>query len=148
MNLKEGTRRLALLLGAVGAILGGFASYMELQTTLKQRASYIKFERFAASDVVQQERRNCLSDNPPRGYAKLGSQLQANGAGIEAINWTEDCKVENLETDVGEWLYPGLAPRSWEYLLIALFPVVGFFIPWGAVRAIGWVGAGFVTSPK
>jgi len=27
MNLKEGTRRLALLLGVVGAILGGFASY-------------------------------------------------------------------------------------------------------------------------
>ena len=32
MNLKEGTRRLALLLGVVGAILGGFASYLVLQT--------------------------------------------------------------------------------------------------------------------
>ena len=148
MNLREGTRRLALLLGVAGAIFGGFASYNELQSFKEQRASYIKFERLAASDVVQQERKNCLSDIPPPGYAKLGSQLQANGAGIKAINWTEDCKVENLETDAGEWLYPELAPRFWEYPLIALLPVFGFLIPWGAIRAIGWVGAGFVAGPK
>jgi hypothetical protein len=39
MNLREGTRRLALLFGAVGAILGGFTSYMKLQTTLAQGAT-------------------------------------------------------------------------------------------------------------
>jgi hypothetical protein len=40
MNLAEGTRRLALLLGVVGAILAGFASYLELQTVLGQRARH------------------------------------------------------------------------------------------------------------
>ena len=33
---------------------------------------------------------------------------------------------------------------AWEYLCIPLCPILGFLIPWGAVRAIGWVGAGFV----
>ena len=32
MNFKEGTRRLALLLGVLGTIVGGFASYIEFQT--------------------------------------------------------------------------------------------------------------------
>jgi hypothetical protein len=77
MNLKEGTRRLALLLGAVGAILGGFASYGELRTILNQGGRLL-----AASDVIQ----------------------------------------------------------------IALYLILGFFIPWGAVRAIGWVGSGFVAT--
>ena len=148
MNLREGTRRLALLLGALGAIAGGFASYSELQSVKEQRASYIKFERLAASGVVQQERKNCLSDNPPPGYTKLGAQLPANSAGIEAIEWTDDCRVDMIKTEAGEWLYPELAPRPWEYLLIALFPVLGFFIPWGAVRAIGWVLAGFLQPSK
>ena len=55
MNLREGTRRLALLLGIVGAIVGGFASYLELQTTLVQQASHNRFEQLADSDVVKQE---------------------------------------------------------------------------------------------
>src|SRR5271157_5971157 len=58
VNLREGTRRLALLLGVTGAILAGFASYMELQTVLNQRARHNRFEQLATSEVVQQERKN------------------------------------------------------------------------------------------
>jgi hypothetical protein len=57
LNLKEGTRRLALLLGILGAIAGGFASYIFLQTILEQRTRHNSFERLAALDVVQQERK-------------------------------------------------------------------------------------------
>ncbi len=118
---------------------------MELQTTLEERENYAKFERLAASDLVQQERRNCISDHPQPGYAKAGSELQLNNVGIKAINWTDDCRVSNLLTDAGEWLYPEMAPRLWESCLIILLPVVGFFIPWGIVRVIGWVLAGFAA---
>jgi hypothetical protein len=62
MNLREGTRRLALLLGAIGAILGGFVSYFELQTVLSQRAQHNKFDQLANSDVVQQERKNLQAE--------------------------------------------------------------------------------------
>lgn len=58
MNLKEGTRRLALLLGAAGAILGGIASYIELQEVFSQRARHNKFEQLASSDVVKQEQQS------------------------------------------------------------------------------------------
>jgi hypothetical protein len=231
MNLKEGTRRLALLLGAVGAIFGGFSSYLELHTILEQGARHNKFEQLADSDVVQRERKCRLagmtsgcSDDPyaataiqaPAGdpyaataelsyrpqkvkqtlhdpkfyelssaaqqkvlatldpvYAQLPLQEQvkvlqigrqkyggsAAGAttpvpsevdksGIKAINWSQDYAVESIETGDGQTLYPTPATSAWTYLLIALFPILGFFIPWGAVRAIGWVGAGFVASPK
>jgi hypothetical protein len=69
-------------------------------------------------------------------------------SGIKAINWSQDFAVESIETQDGQTLYPTPAPAAWLYLLIALLPVLGFVIPWGAVRAIGWVGAGFVASPK
>jgi hypothetical protein len=132
----------------VGALFGGFLSYSELQSVIRQRADHQRFEQLAASDVVQQERKNCLSDNPPPGYARLDSQLQANSAGIKAISWTENCKCLMIETDASEWLSQDRAPGAWEFLLTALFPILGFFIPWGTVRAIGWVVAGFVAGPK
>lgn len=73
MNLREGTRRLALLSGAVGAIVGGYGSMLAV-------------------------------------------------------------------VDVHSRTTPTAA---WEYLCIPLCPILGFFIPWVAVRALGWMLAGF-----
>ncbi len=226
MNLREGTRRLALLLGVVGAIAGGFASYLVLQPTLDQRAHHIKFEQLMASDVVKQEQKSWpltllytpakaieifrkLPENQQRDvYGRLTQKEQAdllakmncepvqpgapstaetrknlltdpkypgwevlpgpekddpfaclaeaidppistvNQGGINSIHWTKDLGVESIETGDGQAVYPTPAPSAWSYLLIVLFPILGFFIPWGAVRAIGWVGAGFKESSK
>ena len=58
MNLREGTRRLALLFGVVGAILGGVFSYAQLQSVMRQRADHRQFEQLAGSPVAQQARRS------------------------------------------------------------------------------------------
>jgi hypothetical protein len=243
MNLREGTRRLALLLGVVGAIVGAFASYVELQTVLSQRARHNRFEQLAASDTVKNERnswsltlryapkeaiealrklpegqqRNVLRSltqeervdlleklkcapsqwgvdstdtvqgnlsqvdrfadyqkpaNPPVDYDALAKKYGGtkektlndpyaclaessnpppsivNEGDIKTIHWTKVLGVESIETEDGQTLYPTSAPPAWEYFLIALLPILGFLIPWGAVRAIGWVGAGFVQPSK
>jgi len=209
MNLREGTRRLALLLGAVGAILGGFASYAELQSVLNQRERHVKFELLANSDHAQKERKcrllgyasGCFQIKLPPGatlveqdqkkqtptkfdpnapytavpddpYAATAEPSKTNGVptkfsatemedavplpsevnagGIKTIYWAKGWAytIESIEIDDGQTLYPTPAPSAWLCLLIALFPAIGFFIPWGAVRAIGWVGAGFVASSK
>lgn len=212
MNLGEGTRRLALLLGVVGVIVGGFASYVELQTVLNQRALHNRFEQLATSDVVKQERKNLqtapdfipdpsdsaqpqqksdwvtISPTPKTGkrinpsagsvpkqpgqvdYDALakkyggtsnsanppntlpadfsGWDSMVNKGGIGTIIWGKNFAIASIETDDGQRLYPTPAPALWSYLLIAILPVLGFIIPWGAIRAIGWVGAGFVASQK
>jgi hypothetical protein len=47
MNLKEGPRRLALLLGILRAIFRGLFSYGQLQATLRKRADHKKFAQIA-----------------------------------------------------------------------------------------------------
>jgi hypothetical protein len=167
MNLKEGTRRLALLLGVVGAILGGFASYIELQSLIRQRADHMRFEQLTNSDAVKQAKPQsddpisefmglprdkqlaALQQLPPENQDRLLAQIKARRKdGIKTILWTKDNGVESIETQDGQTLYPTPTPAGWTYLLTALFPILGFLIPWGAVRAIGWVGAGFAESPK
>ena len=188
MNLREGTRRLPRLLGALGAIAGGFASYLELQTVLDQRARHNKFEQLATSDVVKQERKALKEDFLADAFAidpKTGERLAApqtaqpkhgpwekyatpaspshireydaqgnpissqfDRGDVKTIHWTKDFRVESMETVDGQTLYPTPAQPKWLYLLVALLPGLGFFIPWGAIRAIGWVGAGFFQPLK
>ncbi len=224
MNLREGTRRLALLLGAVGTILGGFGSYLELQTVLSQRVRHDQFEALANSDVVRQERKSwsltlryapkeaiealrklpegqqrdvlrtltqeekndllaklkCASsdwgvdstaivqgnlsrvENVPEGYtldarpdpyACLAELIDppisnVNKSGIQTISWSRKLSVESIKIENGQTLYPTPSPAAWTYVLIALLPVFGFLIPWGAIRAVGWVVSGFVQPLK
>ena len=214
MNLREGTRRLALLLGLVGVIFGGFGSYLQLQSTMRQKADHLRFEQLANSPVVQQERNQqqvsdwqTVSDpgawqdvstaqaapapalrpagkeetasnakvylddngnpipkfNPNAPYsltdnAPTKSELnvvtplpsEVNKGGIKIIRWAQGTGygVSSIETEDGETLYPTPAPGAWSYAGIAILPFLGFFIPWGAVRMIGWVVTGFVTGPK
>lgn len=58
MRLENGLQRLAFLLGLIGAVLGGFASFRELQPVLL----YKKFEALKASEVVQQEAHKYTAD--------------------------------------------------------------------------------------
>lgn len=57
MNAREGMRRLALLIGVLGAAIGCFASYIVSRDVYKARSRYQAFERLGNSDVVQQERK-------------------------------------------------------------------------------------------
>jgi hypothetical protein len=57
MNVKEGMRRLALLIGVLGTALGCFSSYVVLRDALGSRARYKAFALLGTSDVVQRERK-------------------------------------------------------------------------------------------
>ena len=149
MNLKEGTRRTALLLGVVGALLGGFLSYLELNSVMEQRARNYRFERLVNSDVVRQEHKKIADWKTidPKTGERIQWEDQVDQGGIKTIQWSTDNEVESIVTEDGQMLYPTVAPSAWEYLWIPLFALLGFFIPWGVVRAIGWVVAGFVKDP-
>ena len=154
VNLREGTRRLALLLGIIGAISGGFGSYSELQTIREQRARHNRFEQLAASYVAQHALRSlklACSQNPSDkqcGDEQYVPMSEVNGGGIKTIYWSKDYQVDLIQTDDGDNLFPTPEPSMWHDPFIVLLPILGFFIPSGAVRAIGWVGAGFVAGAK
>ena len=224
MNTREGVRPLALFTGALGAVLGVFASYLVSHDILEARAHYREFKLLSDSDVVQFERiswnltlsykpneatdsfRRLSADQQREVFHSLSEQQQVdlvaklkceplppgspstastlenilmpptlpmgytldvkddpyactaqpidppastlNKGGIKTIRWTKDLGVEAIELEDGRTVYPATAPSKWQYLLVAAFPLLGFLLPWGLVRAVGWVGAGFSTSPK
>lgn len=161
---------MALLLGVAGAILAGFGSYVEMQSALDQRARHDRFEQLANSEVVQKDRQAGQSydalaakyggkpvlPRPPSlvtkeqllSIATATPTSEVNQGGIKAIHWTDNYAVESIETEDGQTLYPTPSPSRWLYLFCAILPLLGFALPWGLIRAIGWVAAGFVASTR
>ncbi len=45
--------------------------------------------------------------------------------------------------DDGQRVHRTDPPGLWRYLRVFTFPVLGFLIPWGAIRALTWIGVGF-----
>ena len=87
---------------------------------------------------------HAASDKAAMAAWQQGVPSQVNSGGIRTINWGENYAVASIETADGETLSPTPAPAGWQYLLGALFPFLGFLIPWAVIRAIGWVTTGFV----
>ena len=152
MNLREGTRRLALLLGVAGAVAGGVFAYAQLQSTMRQRVDHKHFDQLANSSDVQRERQETRQQlqrlRNPTVTDPSGWESPIDASDIKKITWGKNYAVASIQTQDGQTLYPTPAPGAWAYAAIALLPLLGFFIPWGAVRAIGWVTAGFVASGK
>ena len=164
MSSKEGVRRLALLFGLIGVILGGFASYQEWNLIVNLKANHKKFEELANSEVVQQERNRRFQKDPATGVMLdmdikfLISQKARDGeladfpskirqGEISEIDWNKDLRVSMIKTIDGEFLLPTEEPGASRYLLLVIYPAIGFVLFWGAVRIVGsvggWVVAGF-----
>lgn len=85
----------------------------------------------------------------PEKQTKLFNQVRSLRLnGIRAIHWTQDLGIASIETDEGQTLYPTPTPSRWLYIWSATLPLIGFLSPWGMVRALEWVRAGFTASAK
>ena len=206
MNVREGSRRLALLLGVVGALFGGFMSFLQLQQVLNQRSIHNSLEgdisqmrplpqgAVVDSDFLKgaikvgeleqsgspptpatspsQPKEWDASGKPIVDYDALAAQVRAeHPAPAKADKWQKytvppddltsarkpvaeahgnpaDSTLVSTKNDDSRTLYPTPAPSIWRYALLFLWPLVGFFIPWGTIRGIVWVVTGFIqTSP-
>ena len=59
------------------------------------------------------------------------------------------CGIVSLFAFQGELQGKIHAPSAWSYVLQVIFPLVGFAVPWGIIRGIGCVLAGFLQPwPK
>jgi len=223
MNVREGMRRLGLVLGALGAAAGAVVAYIQLQPVLAQRAQYKTFQSLAVSPVVQKELEFLKTDTITRSTGPPNDRLgpwslwtpvpndwpsevsgpwsrygdtdkptdpyaayqvpvgwlqhaEASALGGSPEGWrvdagrvraihfwkdTDDGKVNarwagnvstadisDIETENGQKVYRTEPPSFWSYLLIPVFPVMGFFLPWGAIKTLTWVGVGFSQSGK
>jgi hypothetical protein len=143
MNVTEGMRRLGILLGVCGGILGGWLAYGDAKSTWERRIEYRKFAFLMASPIMQ-------------NVAKAARELKATGAtlvsvdldGIKQVTVDKAGLVSSIELSTGECVRRIEAPRVTVCLGILLYPILGLLLPWGAVRIVMWVRAGFFAPSQ
>jgi len=77
------------------------------------------------------------------GMRRLGIVVGMLGAVAGAIGGfllTIDAHVSAAKRLLGE-------PVLVDYAVAALLPVIGFSLPWGAIRVLVWIWAGFSEQP-
>jgi hypothetical protein len=143
MNSKEGIRRLAILAGILGAVVGGIYAYKNLHNVPSDRYQHKVFEELAASDVVTQERSKLLSFKAADSEFNWPQTTEVNGDRVKTIFWNQDHSVDFFVMQDGGLVISEPSPSIWSYLLWIVFPALGFFILWGVIRGIGWAVVGF-----
>ncbi len=146
MSLREGTRRLSLFVGVIGLAVAGFAAFVSLRVVAQDRARNQAFETLVNSKIVQQERNSWFLINRPPGYDPETSEVHKGD--IARIHWGKDLTVASIDKEHGTVLYKTTLPSVWSYVLAACLPLVGFLVPWAAVRSIAWVVIGFREDRK
>jgi hypothetical protein len=177
MNVREGVRRLGLLLGACGAILGAFLAYTDAKQTWERFTSHNRFQSVMAGSPTMQkvaaahgtvflflnsgneeigrltyedgtiretEPRSTMPELPPGATPMY--ILLVNRDGIKEVGIGEDGLVHSVELSTGETVISVDPPPLKAYLVPLLYPILGFLLPWGAIRVLTWVASGFVPQ--
>ena len=198
MNIREGMRRLGILVGAAGGLVGGFLGYGEAQPLWQTHVAYRKFESLmalpimhkVASTVKEYQADSSRLDflareyggstecrtppldysaivasagsvvferakiNVPPGYtldkdpAPCSIVVQVNLNGIKEVYVDKVGGISEIDLTTGEGVPKTDPPHLQSHGAIVLYPIMGFLIPWCALRLLTWAGSGFFEAPR
>lgn len=172
MNLKEGLRRIGLAAGSIGACIGLWASYVTAKDIHYQRERNSRFETLLNSPAVQRDvllltkgLRNAKDPTPAFKYAHNGqgwfeAVAAANGSlegwlvnedGVSRIYLDGRGNVIRIQDTEQNSFYPdpdpAPPPNILSYAIVLVFPIIGFLVPWGVLKGLSWIVAGFSHRP-
>ena len=142
MNIAEGTRRLGLLLGCLGCLVVVVASSTEWETIWSSRARHKRLESLSVGFGIPAKRFK-VGEARSAGYSD--SEILHNFAEMQKANIEGAKKSGYTDAEILELLEFGVppAPRMRDCFSLVLLAAMGFLIPWGVLRSIGWVLEGF-----
>ena len=112
MNVREGVRRLGILLGACGGILGGCFAYRDAKATWDSHIAFRKFESLMATPTMRKVAKTALDyqhDNPQgttngdggdwfeRNKPDARDEKHGESGGVRADPWEEAAKEYKRE---------------------------------------------------
>ena len=157
MNFVEGLRRVGLVLGVCGGLLGATFGYVSAEKTWKQVAAAKKFESLIASPMMQQitkaAKESKANRDPnfiPDVFGVEDEAIIVDHNGVKQVTVDSSGAITSIELSAGEVLKGGAPPPDrTDYLIPLLAPIAGFLVPWVTVRVLGWVLQGFfLESPR
>jgi len=144
MNGTEGMRRVALVLGFVGCTIGLLAELGSAANIWNRVAAHRRYEKLMALPFM----RELVPRLDPHSVNVLPDGMPY---GIKTVRVFEQGEVSTeLITGQVESGYNGGPPSISDFAELTFWPVIGFIVPWGVVRAltrvVTWVRQGFTAK--
>jgi len=156
MNAREGMRRLGIVLGVLGGAVGAFAGYTSARDVWNARTAHNRFELLVASPVIQKDRKELMDaiqkdwfarNAPPDERKRMASLEEKGVGGVERFTVEPSTgAITSIELSTGESIQRTDPPTLLAYMALPLYPLIGFMVPWGAIRLLTWIGAGFFSK--
>ena len=100
------------------------------------------------NDLMDAVQKDWFKRNAPADERKKMIKLNENGAdGIASFKFDPTTgNISSVELSTGESLVRTKQPTALVYLVLPLYSLIGFLIPWGILTTLSWVGSGFFSK--
>lgn len=156
MNVMEGMRRLGIVLGLGGSVMGVLLGYDSALNLWNAHVTHQRFESLMASPVMLSIAKEAeevaidpdfrkLSDEDQKAVLDVLGRLTNQGVnlgGIKEVNVNTSGRISSIELSTGESLPRTDPPTLMAFVGLLLYPIGGFLAPWGAIGALAWLVAG------
>jgi hypothetical protein len=140
MNFQEGMRRLALTVGAFGALTAAYFAYIGIEDLSSRRKSQAEFNSLMNLPLTQKITKQIAEE-------KLSNAvIDIKEARIQQMRLDENGQIQWFSMSDGKTIMRLDAPSAFRYFLYPLMVAVGFFAPWGAIRLFTWIVSGFISK--
>jgi hypothetical protein len=150
MNFREGMRRLGVVLGVAGSVIGIMSVYESSHGLWNAHIGHQRFESLMASDSLLKTAKDIKAFNTQAWKESLNSgavnSVEVNQDGIKDVTVDRATRISSIELSSGESIPRVDAPKLSEVMAVLLYPIGGFLIPWGAIRVVVWLTTGFFSK--
>ena len=147
MNLREGMRRLGIVLGIAGGVIGVIFGYDDAAHLWNMHIAHQKFDVLMTSTVLLKVSKDIKAFDTEAWKESLKgpatNHVVVNSDGIKDVTVDKFAQISSVELSTGESIPRIDGPTLTAVMVMFLYPVGGFLIPWGIIRVIVWLGAGF-----
>ena len=160
MNVREGVRRLGIMLVACGAILGFIVGFSSSEAPWKIAAEHRRFESLMKSPTMRRVTNgaNGLRADLSRsrcdafGLRELGGLyllkahplIQGNADRIKGVHLDVARAVVSIQLSTGESIHRVAAPPLMSYIVLVVCLILSYLLPSG----ITWVRSGFFAPQQ
>lgn len=148
MNVREGSRRLALLLGSLGLLGGIVASAMlagDYVRGYKEHREFVRLQQLPeVKQVLEAKSKEPIPSGNPWDLYAARNDIAALSQEVKQINFrdsTAGSAISSFETKDGRFVYDGGGIA--QFFVLPVLPILGFFLPYFVVTALAWVVIGF-----
>ena len=133
-------------LGIAGSLIGIVGGFGFASDTWKSRTSAAGFQEFVNRPGVLKvteiaARADQSGDFRWPIYERHVIPIR-DDADIKSITWTFGA-VSSVQLTTGPSIERTRSESRWNYFGAAMLPVLGFVVPWGLLRVLSWILAGF-----